>query len=324
MTRSEAINTLKEDYARQRRANESALDQRIADAEARDPEIARLRTESVALTGEAVRAMMGMSSPEEKRAAAERMKRQGKAHNAQIRARLKALGLDEDSFQLRYRCDVCRDTGLVGDAPARFCECFEARLRAMLTEDGSMHSTRDQNFERFDLNVFPEENGQRAAMKRIRALCEKYADDFPDTDVPNLLFTGTGGLGKTYLLNCVYARVVERGQSAVRVTAFRMQEAMRLRHMNLTDPENSFDLMLNAPLLLIDDLGTEPMMKNITVEYLFLMLNERMAQGKRTIIATNLDILQLRERYGERVSSRLLDRRAWLGIPFQGKDLRSL
>ena len=36
-----------------------------------------------------------------------------------------------------------------------------------------------------------------------------------------------------------------------------------------------FTSLIDAPLLLIDDLGTEPMMRNITVEYLFTLLNER-------------------------------------------------
>ena len=33
----------------------------------------------------------------------------------------------------------------------------------------------------------------------------------------------------------------------------------------------------DCDLLIIDDLGTEPMMRNITVEYLFTLLNERNA-----------------------------------------------
>jgi hypothetical protein len=42
------------------------------------------------------------------------------------------------------------------------------------------------------------------------------------------------------------------------------------------------------------------------------------------VIATNLTPVELKERYGERVASRLLDRSACGKIPFTGKDLRSL
>ena len=85
-----------------------------------------------------------------------------------------------------------------------------------------------------------------------------------------------------------------------------------------------FDQLLSVPLLLIDDLGSEPMMRNITVEYLFTLLNERMAARRHTVIATNLSPLQLQEIYGERVSSRLLDRTRCATMRLEGKDLRRL
>ena len=43
-------------------------------------------------------------------------------------------------------------------------------------------------------------------------------------------------------------------------------------------------VLIDAPLLLIDDLGSEPMMRNITVEYLFTLLNERIANKRHTVI----------------------------------------
>ena len=86
----------------------------------------------------------------------------------------------------------------------------------------------------------------------------------------------------------------------------------------------SFDQLLNVPLLLIDDLGSEPMMRNITVEYLFTLLNERMAMNRHTVICTNLSPMQVQERYGERVMSRMFDRSRGATIQLTGKDLRRL
>ena len=322
MTRSEHIRALLEEYAAQRARNDAELNARVEAAERRDPEIARLRADSVSLALGTMRTILSLPTQEARVEAAQRMRARGQANNAEIRRRLKALGLPEDDLELKYRCPVCRDTGYVGDAPARFCECFEARLRARRHEDGSMAGTDEQNFERFDLSRFPEEGGQRAQMALARRLCEEYADHFPETRYRNLLLTGAGGLGKTYLLNCVYARVCDRGLSAVRVTAFKLFEAMRRQHMG--DSESEFASLTEAPLLLIDDLGTEPMMRNITVEYLFLLLNERAAAKRHTVIATNLTATQLQERYGERVSSRLLDRSVCGVVQLRGKDLRTL
>lgn len=322
MTRSEHIRALLEEYAAQRARNDAELNARVEAAERRDPEIARLRADSVSLALSTMRTILSLPTQEARVEAAQRMRTRGQANNAEIRRRLKALGLPEDDLELKYRCPVCKDTGYVGDAPARFCECFETRLRARRHEDGSMAGTDEQNFERFDLNRFPEEGGQRAQMALARRLCEEYADRFPETRYRNLLLTGAGGLGKTYLLNCIYARVCDRGLSAVRVTAFKLFESMRRQHMG--DSESEFASLTEAPLLLIDDLGTEPMMRNITVEYLFLLLNERAAAKRHTVIATNLTATQLQERYGERVSSRLLDRSVCGVVQLRGKDLRTL
>lgn len=322
MTRSEHIRALLEEYAAQRARNDAELNARVEAAERRDPEIARLRADSVSLALGTMRTILSLPTQEARVEAAQRMRARGQANNAEIRRRLKALGLPENDLELKYRCPVCKDTGYVGDAPARFCECFETRLRARRHEDGSMAGTDEQNFERFDLYRFPDENGQRTQMSLARRLCEDYANHFPETRYRNLLLTGAGGLGKTYLLNCIYARVCDRGLSAVRVTAFKLFESMRRQHMG--DSESEFASLTEAPLLLIDDLGTEPMMRNITVEYLFLLLNERAAAKRHTVIATNLTATQLQERYGERVSSRLLDRSVCGVVQLRGKDLRTL
>ena len=181
MTRSDCIRELLAEYQNQRTRNELELDARIAEAGARDPEILRLREENMHLAFDTMKRIMATSDPEACRTAAEQMKQRGIFNNALIRKRLAKLGLPEDYLELRYRCNVCRDTGYVGDAPSRFCDCFEKALRVKQYEDGSMAGTDEQCFANFDLNRFPEESGQRAMMKNLRRFCESYADSFPET-----------------------------------------------------------------------------------------------------------------------------------------------
>ena len=214
-----------------------------------------------------------------------------------------------------YRCPVCRDTGYVGDAPARFCACFERRLA--MGEQGGQAA---QTFEAFNAAFVPEENGQRARLLEAKGLLEEFADRYPQACWRNIVLSGAGGLGKSFLLNCVYERVSSRGLPATRSTAYRVFDAMRKRHMG--DGEDGFAALLETPLLLVDDLGTEPLMRNITVEYLFLLINERMEAGLSTMVTTNLNPAQILERYGERVCSRLFDRASALAIRLEGKDLR--
>lgn len=324
MTRSEHIRALLEEYARQRSADEADLLARTERAIALQPEIGRLKEQSTELAFGAMRSILNQDSAEKRIATAMDMKARGKAINARIRELLARAGLPEDELELRYRCPVCRDTGYVGDAPARFCECFLARLRMRQHEDGSMAGLDEQTFERFDPGVAPVEDGQRDMLVKAARFCEEYANDFPNTRYRNLLLFGAGGLGKTYLLNSIFERVISRGFSAVRITAFHMFEAMRRQHMMSDDSFDGFTSLIEAPLLLIDDLGTEPMMRNITVEYLFTLLNERIAARRHTVVVTNLSPVQLHERYGERVASRLLDRSLCAAVQMRGKDLRKL
>ena len=324
MTRAEHVKALLAEYAEQRAKDEREQQQRLEDAVARQPEIGRLRQENADLVLGTMRRMLGEPDLASRKALAEETKARGREINARIRALLAEAGMAGDALELRYRCPICKDTGYVGEAPARFCECFEMRLRLRQHEDGSMAGVDEQSFERFDANVAPEADGQRDRLVKARNLCQRYADAFPDTEYRNLLLTGEGGLGKTFLLNCIFGRVTGRGFSAVRVTAFRMFEAMRRQHVGNDENYDGFSALIEVPLLLIDDLGTEPMMRNITLEYLFTLLNERIAAKRHTVIATNLTPPQLKERYGERVASRLLDRSICAPVQFKGKDLRSL
>ena len=322
MTRAEQIRALLEEYAQQRARNQAALDARAARAEALDPQIAALRAENMSLAVRTMREILALPDQAARVAAAERMKAQGIANNAEIRRRLRAVGLPEDSLELKYRCAVCRDTGYVGEAPSRFCDCFEDRLREMRYADDDAPGVRRERFETYDEARIPEEGDQRRQLAAARDYCRMYADGYPNTFRRDLLLSGAGGLGKTFLLNCICNRVRDRGLSAVRITSFRMFEAMRRSHIGEAEGATDFDALLDAPLLLIDDLGAEPLMRNITIEYLFLLLSERGLRDRHTVITTNLTPVQLQERYGERVSSRLLNRDTTGIIKLTGKDLR--
>ncbi len=313
MTQAEAIQALEREYARQRAENEDARAERLSEARRLSPAIAHLQGEIASALSEGARSML---LPGDARAAADALKARVGALSAEIHARLREVGLPPDYLDMRYRCRDCHDTGYVGDALQTRCACFERQLLAMQFERAQGNPTHC--FERFDPAIFPSD-AQRAQAEGARAMCEDYARRSAD-GLPNLVLMGASGLGKTFLLDSIAQRLTERGQPALTVTGFRMFEAMRAYH--LSDDGGTFERMLECPCLLIDDLGTEPMFKNITVEYLFTLLNERVAARRRTVIATNLMPVQLIERYGERVVSRLLDRQAAEVVRLIGEDLR--
>lgn len=239
---------------------------------------------------------------------------------AQSAAMLSRAGYGEDYLSPVYTCSQCRDTGMLDDAT--HCDCFKKRVledkldAARLTDD-------NVSFEKFDLERFgtePIDSGksQRDMMARIRDICTGYADSFPGCS-SLLLLSGSVGLGKTYISKCIMRRVIERGYTAASFTAYRL---FSLFHQHRLGEDVDLDPILEVPLLIIDDIGTEPMTKNVTKEYFFDLINERSAAGRKTMIVTNLPFHELDERYGERIFSRLMDARFSQKILFKGKDIR--
>ena len=100
-------------------------------------------------------------------------------------------------------------------------------------------------------------------------------------------------------------RLIARGFAPIKVTGYRLYEAMRGAHFGDAEKRAEFDQLIGCEALFIDDLGSEPVVQNVTREYLFSLLNERNIAHRATLIVTNLSLTQLRDRYGERISSRL-------------------
>lgn len=121
-------------------------------------------------------------------------------------------------------------------------------------------------------------------------------------------------------MRAIAHRVLERGYSVLCVSAYRVIELSRKTHFqnDLTQMQALFD----ADLLMIDDLGTEPMMENITIPYLYNLINERQQNGLNTVLTTNLSKDEIKIRYTERIASRLLDTRQCGVMAFVGGDVR--
>ena len=150
-------------------------------------------------------------------------------------------------------------------------------------------------------------------------MCERWANQYPDVPYRNVLLTGKSGLGKTFLMHAMANRMIERGLNVLVISAYQFVESARKSYF---DQEDSMDELMNVPILMMDDLGSEPLIRNITVELLFNLVNERMIRGRATVFSTNLKLEELRERYTERIVSRISDPSTSLVIALEGKDLR--
>ena len=326
MTREEAARELTIEYQRQREADERALEMRRLEAEARDPRLGELSDGGASLLRQAARTLL--TRPDEAVEAMKTARARAEGMQSELKARLVAAGLPENYLEMQYRCPICRDTGFIADPIQRHCDCFVKRLNQKMYEGAGLTGRAEQSFEAFDEQFVPDTpvEGTGKTQREIACLardrCQRYAARYPDTLKPGLMLMGNSGLGKSFLLNCVARRLIERGFSPVKLTAYRLFEAMRGAGFGDEQKAREFDRLMSAEILLIDDLGTEPMVRNITVEYLFSLINERTGGGMHTVIATNLSFEDLKNRYTERIASRLLDKTGFEVVGLAGEDLR--
>lgn len=319
MTRDQLILQLQQEYAARREDNLRAYDERVNAACEKCPGLREL------LDARRIVLMNGI------RSALYPIKKDTEAnvtlpgtlsdYNTRIAAKLAANSLPSGTLAPIYSCPVCKDEGYVYDPSRRMCACFEQILNHRMLDELGLKKT--QTFEHFDEERFSDDPplSQRSLMRRNRDICQRYADSYPDAEMHDMLFTGKSGLGKTFLMQAIAHRVTERGFGVQYVSAYKLLETMRKAYF-----ENNSDLlqpMMDAPLLLIDDLGTEPLMENITVTQLFNLLNERQNADRHTIISTNLNMPELKARYTERITSRLLDEARCKVVKFIGDDIRT-
>ena len=325
MSRSEIITTLQGEYALKRERNQRQLEEREQRVRERSPEIGRLLDENRALLMDSSRA--ALKNPAKAREIMERARARAQQNRSRMGDLLEAAGFPRDALELQYDCPECRDTGYVGQPVKRFCKCFERRMMSLAYENANMAGLEQQCFENSNLTIFPDEPtelgiNQRRMMAYAFQYGEEYAQNFPDNSKRNLLLYGPSGLGKTYLLNCIARRVLDRGFSVLKVTAYRMLEGMRKAHMG-EDDQGELRMMMECELLLIDDLGTEPLLRNVSLEYLFTLFNERMVNRRHTVVATNLTPNDILARYNERIYSRMVDQESTRIFQFAGRDVRT-
>jgi DNA replication protein DnaC len=133
-----------------------------------------------------------------------------------------------------------------------------------------------------------------------------------------MVITGKTGLGKTYLLECVAKAAKEKG---IDVMLIRAGELFRLFFDHRMGEDVDLGFLYRADLLLADDIGTEPITNNVSVEYFYELVSKRLDAKKHTVYSTNIDDLQ--QRYDDRIASRLNSKEDSLMLLFDGGDLRS-
>lgn len=235
---------------------------------------------------------------------------------------LKEKNIDNNFFKPKYECEKCQDTGYIKslNKKTEMCNCLKQKLINVSYNKSNLSNLQKENFENFNINKFSNEiNNEKYGMpispreniKTIKKASESFIQNFEDPNNRNLFFTGNTGLGKTYMTNCIANEILKMGKTVLYQTAPVLLETIIDNKFNKYKTSNTNDFynqVLEANLLIIDDLGTE-CTNAMKLSELFTIINSRILNLNnritKTIISTNLSIEQIFNVYEERIGSRI-------------------
>lgn len=220
---------------------------------------------------------------------------------------LKTYNLTDADLKPRYNCPHCNDTGYIN---GEICNCLQQEICKLITSESNVINSE------FTFANSTETNKHNVAVyNKAAQMCNDGQG--------NLLLVGNTGSGKTYLITACVNSVINKNKSVLFSTAYTLNSMCLEAHLSDHRTSQSIlDTLTDVDVLAIDDLGTEINYKNVTAEYLFVIINERIARRKQTFISTNLTLGELRDRYDERLFSRLVDTNITTVAQLQGADKR--
>ena len=211
-------------------------------------------------------------------------------------------GFPADYLKPIYDCPDCRDTGY---ADGERCHCFRQRMiRLLYAQSNLQEHLAKENFSTLSYRFYEGEDlvNFKKAVETSRSFIENFK-----TDYRNLIFYGTVGTGKSFLSGCIAKELLEQGCSVIYFSAIGLFNLLAQYSFQSNDKEmlyKTYEDLYNCDLVIVDDLGTE-VTNSFTNSQFFSFINERHLRRKATVINTNLGIEDLRNRYSERILSRL-------------------
>ena len=236
---------------------------------------------------------------------------------------LHANGCCFDSFEPRYTCTKCGDTGYANGV---VCDCYRRLLQeeacnalsglsAMrLTDFGSMRLDYYDNVVDPKLGVSPREH-----MADVIAYCRDYTANFAPT-ADSLLLQGATGIGKTHLCLAIARGVTQQGFGVVYGSVQPLIRRLEAEHFG-REQGDSENQLISCDLLVLDDLGME-FDTPFSRACIYNVLNARLLEGRPTVVSTNLSISALKERYGDQIASRISG--GFVPLLCVGSDIRQL
>ncbi len=211
-----------------------------------------------------------------------------------------------------YNCPACKDKGIEN---GMYCQCLKKEIAAILMSQSGFDNL--EKFENANFEIFEDKQKTKKIYDKMQEWCNK------NSEKGTIFICGHAGTGKTHLTKCMASELISKGAITQIMTAFSLNQKFLAIHTAKEEDKTALiDELKSIEALFIDDLGTEPVYRNVTREYLYLLINERQSRGLKTVITSNLYPEDVRARYDERIFSRLMDKNKSIVIEMSGKDLR--
>ncbi len=230
---------------------------------------------------------------------------------------LMGVGLPADYLEPIYTCKDCKDTGYID---SKRCHCLEQQVIDVLYSQSNIKEFLQAN--NFDTLTYKYHSGEALSQfEGAVALSHRFVDNFAESS-SNILFCGDVGTGKSFLSGCIAKSLIDKGHSVIYFSATSFFETIARETFDSKSKEelyNLYDYIYNCDLLIIDDLGTE-LTNSFVSSSFFTCINERCLRRKSTIISTNLSLEDIRDRYSDRIFSRIIS--GFTICKLTGPDLR--
>ncbi len=197
----------------------------------------------------------------------------------------------------------------VGPEHPDFGEAVPCRCAAQETaEDRGTRLLRYSNIGALSRLTFANliARGRSAGAREQEQYRQCVADARAFADAPDgwLLLSGASGCGKTHIAAAIVNKLLERGEPALFVVVPDLLDHLRSAYQPNADIgyDDLFERVRNAPVLVLDDLGTQAQTP-WAQEKLFQLINHRFNTRLPTVVTTNL----LPEQLDDRLRTRLTD-----------------
>ena len=288
-------------------------ERRIEEINKKIPEI-RVVNETIFNSGRELIRMFSRYKGQEAVRRAEQLKRNNMDAQSMSRQMLVQHGYPSDYLDIHYACSKCNDTGY---SDSGYCECLRKLFGQFAAERINKNTHLNLcSFDTFNMSYYQGE--AYAMMIKIYNYTQNYAYNF-STNSPSIFMFGGTGLGKTHLSLSIANEVIKKGNTVIYDSVINILQNIEKEHFSYEHSDEMINNMLNTELLILDDLGTEYRTQFYT-STIYNIINTRLNRRLPTIISTNLDYYGIRERYDDRVASRIITN--YTVLQFAGEDVR--